>query len=150
MRTQVQSKAGEGSGGLRWQFGSTHLQSLGSARAARSVVVVPTPTDPMGIYKSTQDFKAPGAVKEHTNKVRGGSRDPGVKRPGAGLGLSPARSKIFRTAMHANLPSFCRLNCILSFRDPNFFERVHLEWTYSQVPSRVCYSSGVSPSVCVI
>jgi len=39
--------------------------------------------------------------------------------------------------------SFCRLNCILSFRDPNFFERVHFEWTYSQVPSRVYYSSGV-------
>jgi len=39
--------------------------------------------------------------------------------------------------------SFCPLNCILSFRDPNFFEHVHLEWTYSQVPSRVYYSSGV-------
>ena len=39
--------------------------------------------------------------------------------------------------------SFCRLNCILSFRDPNFFEHVHLEWTYSQVPSWVYYSSGV-------
>jgi len=39
--------------------------------------------------------------------------------------------------------SFCRLNCILSFRDPNFFQHVHLEWTYSQVPSRVYYSSGV-------
>jgi len=52
----------------------------------------------MGIFKNTQDFKAPGAVKEHTNEVRGGGRDPGVKRPGAGLGLSPARSKIFRAA----------------------------------------------------
>ena len=39
--------------------------------------------------------------------------------------------------------SFCRLNCILSLRDPIFFEHVHLEWTYSQVPSRVYYSSGV-------
>jgi len=95
---QVQSKAGEGSGGLCWQFGSTQLQSLGSTRAASSVVVVPTSTDPMGIFKNTQDFKAPGAVKEHTNEVRGGGRDPGVKRPGAGLGLSPARSKIFRAA----------------------------------------------------
>jgi len=62
----------------------------GSARAASSVVVVPTSTDPMGILKNTQDFKVPGAVKEHTTEVRGGSRDPGVKRPGAGLGLSPA------------------------------------------------------------
>ena len=96
---QVQSKVGEGSGGLRWQFGSTQLQSLGSAQAASSVVVVPTPTEPMGIFKSTQDFKAPGAVKEHTNEVRGGGRDPGVKRPGAGLSLSPARSKFLRAAM---------------------------------------------------
>jgi len=55
----------------------------------------------MGIFKSTQDFKAPGAVKEHTNEVRGGGRDPGVKRPGAGHSLSPARSKFFRAAMHA-------------------------------------------------
>jgi len=39
--------------------------------------------------------------------------------------------------------SFCPLNCILSFRDPNFFEHVHLEWTYSQVLSRVYCSSGV-------
>ena len=71
----------------------------GSARAVSSVVVVPTSTDPMGILKNTQDFKAPGAVKEHTIEVRGGGRDPGVKRPGAGLGLSPARSKIF-CALH--------------------------------------------------
>ena len=39
--------------------------------------------------------------------------------------------------------SFCRLNCILSFRDPIFFEHVHLEWSSSQVLSRVYYSSGV-------
>jgi len=39
--------------------------------------------------------------------------------------------------------TFCPLNCILSFRDPNFFEHVHLEWTYSQVLSRVYCSSGV-------
>ena len=42
------------------------------------MVVVPTPTDPMGIFKSTQEYKTPGAVKEHTNEVRGGGRDPGV------------------------------------------------------------------------
>jgi len=51
------------------QVGCTQLQFLGSAGAARSVVVVPTPTDPMGILKSTRDLKAPGAVKEHTNEV---------------------------------------------------------------------------------
>jgi len=32
----------------------------------------------MGILKSTREFKTPGAVKEHTNEVRGGGRDPGV------------------------------------------------------------------------
>jgi len=64
--------------------------------------VVPTPTDPMGFLKSTRDFKAPSAVKEHTNEVRGGGRDPGVRRPGAGLGQSPARTKIFRAAMHSS------------------------------------------------
>jgi len=49
------------------------------------------PTDPMGIFKNTQECKAPGAGKEHTNEVRGGGRDPGVKRPGAGLSQSPTR-----------------------------------------------------------
>jgi len=96
---QVQSKAGEGLAGLRWQFRCTQLQFLGSARAASSVVVVPTSTDPMGILKSTREFKAPGAVKEHTNEVRGGGRDQGVRRPGAGLGW-PTRPKFFRATMH--------------------------------------------------
>jgi len=48
----------------------------------------------MGILKITREFKAPGAGKEHTNEVRGGGRDPGVRRPGAGL--PTARSKFFR------------------------------------------------------
>ena len=39
--------------------------------------------------------------------------------------------------------SFWPFNRILSFRDPNFFQNVHLEWTYSQVTSRVYCSSGV-------
>ena len=50
---QVQSKAGEGLAGLRWQFGCTVLGSagnsaatvLGSARPGSNVVVVPTSTD---------------------------------------------------------------------------------------------------------
>jgi len=62
--------------------------------------VVPTSTDPMGILKSTREFKAPGAGKEHTSAVRGGGRDPGVTRPGAGLGRPTARSNFFRAAMH--------------------------------------------------
>jgi len=43
----------------------------------------------------------------------------------------------------SGLLSSCRLDCIISFRDPNFLEHVNLEWTYSQVPSRVYCSSGV-------
>jgi len=63
------------------------------------VVAVPTSTDPMGILKSTREFKAPGAGKEHTSAVRGGGRDPGVRRPGSGLGRPTVRSKFFRAAM---------------------------------------------------
>jgi len=98
---QVQSKAGEGLAGLCWQFGCTQLQLLGSARAVNSVVVVPTSTDPMGILKSKREFKAPGAGKGHTNAVRSRGRDPGVRRPGAGLGRPTARSKFFRAAKHS-------------------------------------------------
>ena len=47
----------------------------------------------MGILKNTREFKAPGAGKEHTSEVRGGGRDPGVRRPGSGLGRPTARSK---------------------------------------------------------
>jgi len=39
------------------------------------------------------------AAKKHTNEEQGGSRDPGVRRPGAGRGQLPVRSKIFRAAM---------------------------------------------------
>ena len=59
----------------------------------RAQQAVPTSTDPMGILKNTREFKAPGAGKEHTSEVRGGGRDPGVRRPGSGLGRPTARSK---------------------------------------------------------
>ena len=49
----------------------------------RAQRAVPTSTDPMGILKITREFKAPGAGKEHTSAVRGGGRDPGVRRPGS-------------------------------------------------------------------
>jgi len=68
-----------------------------SARTTSSVVVVPTPTDPMEFHKITRDLKARSAEKEHSNEVRGGGRDPGVGRPGAGPGRSPARSKFVRS-----------------------------------------------------
>jgi len=44
--------------------------------------------------------------------------------------------------MYGFLPCF-RLNSILSRSNPNLFEHVHLEWTYSLVPSRVYSTSGV-------
>jgi len=73
--------------------------------------------DPMGILKSTREFKAPGAGKEHTSAVRGGGRDPGVRRPGSGLGRPTARSKFFRAA--GDLANFL---CILG-RDDFFLQR---------------------------
>jgi len=64
----------------------------------RAQRAVPTSTDPRGNLKSTQEFKAAGAGKEHTSAVRGGGRDPGVRRPGSGLGQPTARSKFFLAA----------------------------------------------------
>jgi len=60
---------------------------------------VPTSTDPMGILKSTREFKVEGADKENTSAVRGGGHDPGVRRPDSGLGRPTARSKFFRAAV---------------------------------------------------
>jgi len=51
------------------------------------------PTDPVEFRKCARDLKALGAAKEHTNEERGDGRDPGVRRPGAGRGQLPARSK---------------------------------------------------------
>ena len=55
--------------------------------------MVPTPTDRMEFRKSTRDLKAQSAAKEYSSEVRGGGRDPGVGRPGAGpVGRQQARS----------------------------------------------------------
>ena len=59
----------------------------------RAQQAIPTSTDPMGILKSTREFKVTGAGKEHTSVVRDSGRDPGVRRPGSGLGRPTARSK---------------------------------------------------------
>ena len=72
---------------------------LGSAEAGSSAVVGPTPTDPVEFRKCARDLKALSAAKEYTNDERGGGRDPGVRRPGAGRGQLPARAKIFRAAL---------------------------------------------------
>jgi len=80
---------------------------LGSAEAGSSAVVGPAPTDPVEFRKCARDLKALSAAKEYTNEERGGGRDPGVRRPGGGRGQFPARSKIFRAAMH-DCASFVR------------------------------------------
>jgi len=72
---------------------------LVSAEAGSSAVVGPTPTDPVEFRKCARDLKALSAGKEYTNEERGGGRDPGVRRPGAGRGQLPPRSKIFRVAL---------------------------------------------------
>jgi len=77
-----------------------------SARTASSVVVVPTPMDPMEFRKSTRDLKAQSAAKEHSNALRGGGRDLCVRRPGAGPGQSTARSMFFRAAFIFNFSDF--------------------------------------------
>jgi len=68
---------------------------LGSAGAGRSVVVGTTPADALEFRKCARDSEALNTAKEHTNEDRGGGRDPGVRRPGAGRDQFPARSKIF-------------------------------------------------------
>ena len=73
---------------------------LGSAGAGRSAFVGPMPTDPVEFRNCARDLEVLSATKEHTNEERGGGRDPGVRRPGAGRGQLSARSKIFRAAMH--------------------------------------------------
>ena len=84
-RRAVQSQAGGGLAGRRQQIECTQLQLSGSARTVGSVVVLPTPADPMGFRKSTRDVEAQGAAKEHTSEARGGGRGPGVRGLGAGL-----------------------------------------------------------------
>ena len=44
-------------------------------------------------------MKTWNAGTKHTNEERGGGRDPGARRPGAGRGQRPALSKIFRAAI---------------------------------------------------
>jgi len=52
----------------------------------------------MGILKSTREFKAPGAVKDYNIEVRGGGRDPGVRRP-----FSVGRQHDHRATMEISL-----------------------------------------------
>ena len=58
-----------------------------SAGVGNSAVVGPTPTDPVEFRKCARDLKMLSGEKKHTNEERGGSHDPGVRRPGAGRGV---------------------------------------------------------------
>jgi len=70
----------------------------GSAGAGSSAVVGPTPTDPVEFRKCARDLKTLSAVRKYTNEERGDSRDPGVRRTGAGRCQLSVRSKIFVAA----------------------------------------------------
>jgi len=70
----------------------------GSAGEGSSAVVGSTPTDPVEFCKCARDLMTLSAARKYTNEERGGSRDVGVRRPGAGRGQLPARSKIFVAA----------------------------------------------------
>ena len=72
---------GSGADGRAWRR-KTGKQAV-CAHLWRAQQAVPTSTDRMVILKNTREFKAPGAGKEHTSEVRGGGRDPGVRRPGS-------------------------------------------------------------------
>jgi len=87
---------------LRTPWGSAGVREMWRhrAQAGSSAFVGPMPTNPVEFRKCARDLKALSASKERTNEERGGGRDPGVRRPGAGRGQLPARSKIFRAAMH--------------------------------------------------
>ena len=54
------------------------------------------PTDPAGIRTSARGLRAWSAAKKHTGEGRGGRRDPGVRRPGAGRDQLSARSSLDR------------------------------------------------------
>ena len=59
--SQFQNKGGEGLEWIHQQIEYTRLQFWVRARVVSSVVVVPTPTDPMGVPR---DFKVRSATKE--------------------------------------------------------------------------------------
>ena len=91
----------------------------------RAQQAVPTSTDPMGILKITREFKASGAGKEHTSGVRGGGRDPGVRRPGSGLGRPTARSKFFQSP---RLPIDSVTVCPCPLPDPAHVAAAHFSF----------------------
>ena len=70
----------------------------GSAGAGNSAVVGSTPTDPVEFRKCARDLKTLSGTRKYTNEERGGRRNADIRRPGAGRGQLPTRSKIFVAA----------------------------------------------------
>ena len=107
----------------------------------------------MAILKSTREFKAPGAGKDHASAVRGGGRDPGVRRPGSGLGRPTTRSIFFLLFFLSSFLLFF-LSSFLSFSF-SFFHCQHcpnhLVVTHSGritcSTSDVCFSCSLCVSV---
>jgi len=83
--------------------------------------------------QGARDVKTWSAAKKHTNEEQGGSRDPSVRRPGAGRGQLPARSKIFRAAMH----TFDFVCLFLFFPFPLHFSPFFFPFTF------FCYNLAV-------
>ena len=79
---------------------------LGSAEPGNSAVVGPMYPDPVEFRKCARDLMALSAGKDHTNEERGGGRDPGVRRPGAGRGHFPSRSKTFLLSTDRSIADF--------------------------------------------
>ena len=67
----------------------------GSAGEDRSAVVGSTTTDPVEFRKCARDLKTLSGTRKYTNEERGGRRNADIRRPGAGRGQLPTRSKIF-------------------------------------------------------
>jgi len=81
--------AGLASEGLALISGSAGVGSIGRGVYAYGSNRVPQ------VCARFEDVES--AVRKYTNEERGGSRDPVVRRSGAGRGQLPTRSKIFVT-----------------------------------------------------
>jgi len=81
--------------------------------------VGPTPTDPVEFRKCARDLNTLSAAQKHTNEERGGGDDPGVRRPGAGRGLSCQHA---RTSFVPHCFSFC-LWAILWLKNKEFLKK---------------------------
>ena len=98
------------------------------------MVVGPVPKDPVEFRKFAGDLKALSAAKEHTNEERGGGRDPSVRRPGAGRGQLPARSKIFRAAMHV---AYCLFSLKLLTNRFVSTTKIWMKYVVNWIPLRI-------------